>query len=1133
MFRKWAYIPALAALCMSPLFARDIFVTPSSESGTTINIFRTDPLTSQGTFTSPSGAFQVLRTASGKHYVISRGTADQVSIFEGTPPALTQTKRYNLPGPATAATVSPDGRYVVVLAESAYIFDTTTDPAGTPPGVLVGSIPSSVAISQDSSRAFILSPTTLRLSGVDLATGTVTSSQTTPGAGSEVAVAPNGLVYVTAPNALLEYDARSLTNTNTYSLNAFPSKLSFTPDGKGAALVNTNPATGSSLIYVDFARKAFVSAPPLENNATLVDVVATSNSTVYAISSTGRLYRSTVAAGNTSPLTLTLVNLPGLETGVEDIVASFEVPARYLFVTTLFGIYRVDQTGSTVGPVTVAPGDLSITAPPITTGATTLTALNETQSVAVGAATLPLVVRATDAAGNPIANVPITFTSNLAGATISNAMPATNNQGLAVAYVTPPASGTASIGVTATATGVSVPATFTVNVGSGGTGGTTGGLQVYIGSGQVIPQNSSTQFQEPLQVIFRDPTGRPVPGVNVTWTVDVGGTLTPTSSLTNENGIATANFISNVVLSGSFQTSRITASTGSESVTLYVTSLAGFGNSPGSLNAVTRQSNSFPIEGRSGQTLPGAIRYDVTSALGARLPFVGIRVKDAPLDATGRPVAQCRGGLQLSDAAGLASCDLVFGSFVGETQVTIIVGSAKEERYTLRILPGEATAIRAVQGSGLSGTPGQQINVVAEVNDASGNPIPGVDVQWEAVTPASVSLSNTSAQSDSSGRVSATATLGPSPGTAEVRVRSGNASVTFSINVNLPGGRLERVAGGDAQSAAVGQAFTNPIAVRVLSSQTGTEQPVNGAQVTFGVESGSVTLGSATATTNSQGIASVTVTAGNTTGPAVIRARLGNLAETFNLTVRGPGPNFTAASFFNAAGFQPGISPGSLAVINVSGIVPDLRGSTTPGVIGPLPTELEGVMVDFNGFAAPILAVSNVNGQESVNVQVPFEVSPGSATVTVRTSTRGTTTVPGVQILPIKPGVFEFIDSSGQRFATGVRPDGSYISSTNPARRGEIIRAFLSGLGQTTPATGTNRLGLANQNVVAPVIVGLNNEGVRVVSARLLPGVVGVYAVEFEVPATATPGPVRPFAVAVVGADGQLVFGNASAIPVQ
>jgi adhesin/invasin len=1146
MFRMWAYIPALAATCMLPLLAQDIFVTPGQSAATTIGVFRADPFTSAGSIAGPASAFQVLRAGASKFYVISRAGVDTVTVYEGTIPAVNQTKRFNLNQPATAAAVSPDGRRVIVLAGSAYIFDTSTDTNLTPSGISVGNEPSSVAVSLDSSRAFVLSPSTQRLSAIDLSTSTVASTTTVPGTGSEVAAAPNGFIYVTAPNALLEYDARTLTNTNTISLNAFPSRLAFTPDGRGALLVNTNPITGSSLIHVDLLTRTFVVAPPLGSGATLSDVVVTSPTTAYAFSpQTGRVYSTQLTPGGTTPLTLTQVSFGSVAVeDVRDIAVSPEVPARYVYVVSGVGLFRIDSTGNVTGPAQLpVVGDISVAPAPVTTGATNVTALNATQSIAADQTSRPLIIRVTDASGNPVSGAAVTFTANLPGASIVNAMATTNNLGIATAQVTPPTSTpSGTITVNAAVAGVPAAGAFTVNFGTTSPGGGTssGVLEIVSGNGQVLGQFQTTANQEPLRVRARDAAGRVLPGINVTWTVTQGqgGSISPSATTTDENGIASANFVSNLVSPGvPFVTSIVTASTGTENASFYLTTLANSpGGALGSLNAYRRETPDV-IEARAGQTIPAAIKYDVVSPVGARLPFIGIRVETDVKDGEGRNVAQCQGGTQLSDQEGVAKCDLVVGPFVGETPITVTVGSVKVDRYQLIVRAGELSTLSIVQGNNQTGAPGANLPLalIVEAKDSLGNILPGVPVQWENLTPTLANMTNRVDTTDVNGRASVNVVLGQNAGAVQIRARAGNASQTFSLSISVPVSTL-RIEGGNNQNAAVSTAFAQPLSVAVLNAQG---QPVQGAQVTFAVASGStgaVTLASPTATSNAQGIASTTVTAGSTTGAVTVTASSGSVSQSFTLTVRPVGPGFTAASIVNGAGFQPGISPGSIASINVSGIVPNLRGTVTgTSLVGPLPTQLEGVEVLFNGIAAPIYAVSNINGQESVNVQVPFEVTPGSASVTIRSTTGGSTTVSGVQILPLKPGLFEFTEAGGQRYAVAVRPDGSYVSSANPARRGEIIRVFATGLGQVSPATGTNRAGLINevQSVLAPVIVGVNNEGVRVVSSQLQPGVVGVYVIAFEVPANTTTGTSRPFAIAVVGGDGQVVFGNGSAIPIQ
>ena len=109
--------------------------------------------------------------------------------------------------------------------------------------------------------------------------------------------------------------------------------------------------------------------------------------------------------------------------------------------------------------------------------------------------------------------------------------------------------------------------------------------------------------------------------------------------------------------------------------------------------------------------------------------------------------------------------------------------------------------------------------------------------------------------------------------------------------------------------------------------------------------------------------------------------------------------------------------------------------------------------------------------------------------------------------------------------------DGSYVTATNPAKRGHNYYLVATGLGQgqPSPPTATNSVGVSGQNVAAQLIVGVSNSGVPVFAQVYQPGAVGVYAVGFTIPAnlqlTNSTGVDQPLALGVV-INGQTIFGN-------
>jgi len=94
------------------------------------------------------------------------------------------------------------------------------------------------------------------------------------------------------------------------------------------------------------------------------------------------------------------------------------------------------------------------------------------------------------------------------------------------------------------------------------------------------------------------------------------------------------------------------------------------------------------------------------------------------------------------------------------------------------------------------------------------------------------------------------------------------------------------------------------------------------------------------------------------------------------------------------------------------------------------------------------------------------------------------------------------------------RPDGTFVTPQNPARRGEQIRIYVTGLGPVLPLASTNQPGVPGQAVYYPVSVGVNNAGVRVVSAEYAVNLLGVYVMAIEIPTDAP-----------MGADVSLVLG--------
>lgn len=221
----------------------------------------------------------------------------------------------------------------------------------------------------------------------------------------------------------------------------------------------------------------------------------------------------------------------------------------------------------------------------------------------------------------------------------------------------------------------------------------------------------------------------------------------------------------------------------------------------------------------------------------------------------------------------------------------------------------------------------------------------------------------------------------------------------------------------------------------------------------------------------------------------------------FHLQGAAAPPAFSASGVVNAASYAPGLVAGSLATVFVRG-VRDAQGITAASSL-PLPGSLDGVSVTLDGVVAPVLAVSNVNGIEQVNFQVPYQLrGRASVSMIVRRSSDASAPVT-IPLLAEQPGVFTH---SGSTRAVVVRnADYSLASEVSP---GEFVFLYATGIGSATnePASGEAAPSSPPAMARGPVSVTLDGAPCEVQFAGLAPGFAGVYQINFRVPPNAQPG---------------------------
>jgi plastocyanin len=228
----------------------------------------------------------------------------------------------------------------------------------------------------------------------------------------------------------------------------------------------------------------------------------------------------------------------------------------------------------------------------------------------------------------------------------------------------------------------------------------------------------------------------------------------------------------------------------------------------------------------------------------------------------------------------------------------------------------------------------------------------GATVTWSA-SAGSGTVTPTSSVTDASGIATTGWTLGTAAGTQTAKATLTGAAgspVTFTATaVAGPAANFSKNAG-DGQSAAVNSAFTTALAVKI-TDQFG--NGVSGVVVDWAVMTGSVNLvGGATSTTNAQGVATKSITAGGTTGAATVQATTAAVAGTvtFNLTITTAPINVsvggTTLATYNFTSGHNGTSNPAVDTIPVGGAVKWTNTSGTHSVasLGPPSFQSSGAL---------------------------------------------------------------------------------------------------------------------------------------------------------------------------------------------
>ncbi len=524
------------------------------------------------------------------------------------------------------------------------------------------------------------------------------------------------------------------------------------------------------------------------------------------------------------------------------------------------GTYQLQAQSEGLEPATSTSFVISPAAP----SSVTVVAGNNQSAAVTTNYVIPLKVSVQDSLANPVPGVVVTFTAPSSGPSVTFLGPVTvTTDGLGVAGIFVTAnSQVGSFQVTATAPGTAAPAVFSLT----NVSGSASHLSFVQQPSSAV---SGAVITPPVTVQLTDSIGNNVAQAGVAVTLSLNpaagrsAALTGTTTVaTSASGLATFADLS-IATAGSYQLTAVgtsLVSAQSSAFTITAGPAAGIQASGGTPQSTT-------------VLAPFAVPLQVLVSDSAGNPLSGVAVTFAA-PATGAS-ATLSSATATTDAGGHASVSAVANATVGSYTVTASVAG---------VTPTASFALTNVGGTGVNlvftGQPvdtpaGTVISppVVVRVTDSGGNPVSGVTIALTAQGSPGVLSGAAPVVTDASGLATFSNLSIDKTGTYSLRATDGARATTSNTFVIGPGTASSiTVVAGNGQSAAV---TTNYASQLKASVQDALGNGVPGVAVTFTAPASgaSVTFsGSATVTTDSSGVAAISVTANTQVGSFEVTA---------------------------------------------------------------------------------------------------------------------------------------------------------------------------------------------------------------------------------------------------------------------
>jgi hypothetical protein len=712
----------------------------------------------------------------------------------------------------------------------------------------------------------------------------------------------------------------------------------------------------------------------------------------------------------------------------------------------------------------------------------------------------PFIARVTDANGNPVPGVAVTFTVDGGGGSISAATATTDIDGDARTTLT--------VGTTVGPNTVTAHvATFSSTATFVGTASVGGAAQMTMVSGNAQAGTIGTALK-PFVVLVKDAGGNPVPDFVVTYLVMSGtGSLSLKTAVTDVAGQAQSTFT--------------------------LGNAAGMYTVAAMATGVTGSPVMFTSTGTAGPAAQIAIvsGSDQSAPIGTALqaPFVV-----AVTDAFGNAAAGASVTFAVTAGGGTLSATNVTTDAAGHAQSTLTVGPAAGPNTATAAIAGGTLVTFNASGRLLTFTDDVQPILTASCvschvagGSASFTPLTSYsEVRFgvSSVNAAALVVANDPTNSVLVQKTQPTGTMYGNLG-ASTATRDANAKLISdwvkegALNTATVGPPTKLlVVSGNNQTATVGTAASKPLVVKALDANL---NPVSGVTVTFAVVTGGGTLSTATATTDSAGQAQSTLTVGTTAGAnTATAASTGLTGSPITFTVTGTAGAATQLAL--ASGNNQTAIAGTALALPLVVSAKDTYGNPVAGVTVAFAASGGGTLsattatTSSAGLASSMLTVGTTAGTNTVTASstgltgspITFTATgtAGPAAQVALVSGNDQTAIAGAALA--MPLVVAIKDSHGNPVAGytvtfAVTSGGGSVSATSAtsAANGQAQTAFTLGTTAGTNSATASASGLTGSPITFMatgtagaatqlVIVSGNNQSATVATKLSMPFVV-------------------------------------------